>query len=88
MVWVVLVVENGGLLMEHPSVVLVVHPGMLIKSDLYKHNIQTKQDVLGRMYDDNIPPIQRLPGAVSLGVKQPVREADHSPLSSAEVKNA
>jgi hypothetical protein len=27
-------------------------------------------------------------GALSLGVKQPGREADHSPPSSAEVKNA
>jgi hypothetical protein len=33
-------------------------------------------------------PIQCVPGALSLGVKQPEREADHSPLSSAEVKNA
>jgi hypothetical protein len=32
------------------------------------------------------PPIQWAPGALSLGVKRPVREADHSPLSSAEVK--
>jgi hypothetical protein len=30
--------------------------------------------------------IQWVPGALSLGVKQPGREADHSPLSSAEVK--
>jgi hypothetical protein len=34
------------------------------------------------------PPIQGVPGALSLGVKQPGREADHSPPSSAEVKNA
>jgi hypothetical protein len=34
------------------------------------------------------PPIQRVPGAPSLGVKRPGREADHSPPSSAEVKNA
>jgi len=32
------------------------------------------------------PPIQCVPGALSLGVKQPGREADYSPLSSAEVK--
>jgi hypothetical protein len=32
------------------------------------------------------PPIQWVPGALSLGVKRPVREADHSPPSSAEVK--
>jgi hypothetical protein len=34
------------------------------------------------------PPIQWVPGALSLGVKRPKREADHSPPSSAEVKNA
>jgi hypothetical protein len=32
------------------------------------------------------PPIQGVPGALSLGVKRPEREADHSPVSSAEVK--
>jgi hypothetical protein len=32
------------------------------------------------------PPIQLVPGALSLGVKRPGREADHSPPSSAEVK--
>jgi hypothetical protein len=34
------------------------------------------------------PPIQQVPGALSLGVKRPGREADLSPPSSAEVKNA
>jgi hypothetical protein len=32
------------------------------------------------------PPIQWVPGTLSLGVKRPGREADHSPTSSAEVK--
>jgi hypothetical protein len=32
------------------------------------------------------PPIQCIPGAFYLGVKRPGREADHSPPSSAEVK--
>jgi hypothetical protein len=32
------------------------------------------------------PPIQWEPGALSLGVKRPGREADHSPPSSTEVK--
>jgi hypothetical protein len=31
-------------------------------------------------------PIQWVPGALSLGAKRPGREADHSPPSSAEVK--
>jgi hypothetical protein len=34
------------------------------------------------------PPIHWVPGAVSLGVKRSGREADHSPPSSAKVKNA
>jgi hypothetical protein len=34
------------------------------------------------------PPIQWVPGALSLGVKRPGREADHSPPSCAEVKKA
>jgi hypothetical protein len=34
------------------------------------------------------PPIEWVPGALSLGVKRPGREADHSPPSSAEVKNS
>jgi hypothetical protein len=32
------------------------------------------------------PPIQWVPEALSPGVKRPGREADHSPTSSAEVK--
>jgi hypothetical protein len=32
------------------------------------------------------PPIQWVPGALSLGVKRLGREADHSPPSSADVK--
>jgi hypothetical protein len=32
------------------------------------------------------PPIQWVPGALSLGVKRPGRQADYSPVSSAEVK--
>jgi hypothetical protein len=34
------------------------------------------------------PPIKWVPGALSLGVNRSGREADHSPPSSAEVKNA
>jgi hypothetical protein len=45
------------------------------------HSVQT---VLGPTQ----PPIQQVPGALSLGVKRPGREADHSPPTSVEVKNA
>jgi hypothetical protein len=34
------------------------------------------------------PPTQWVPGTLSLGVKRPGREADHSPPTSSEVKNA
>jgi hypothetical protein len=34
------------------------------------------------------PPIQLVPGALSLGAKRPECEADHSPPSSAEENNA
>jgi hypothetical protein len=34
------------------------------------------------------PPIQGIPGALSLGVKRPRREADHSLPSSTEVKES
>jgi hypothetical protein len=34
------------------------------------------------------PPMQWVPGALSLEVKRPGREADYSPPSSAEVKSA
>jgi hypothetical protein len=33
------------------------------------------------------PPIQWVPGALSLGLKRPWREADHSPPSNTEIKN-
>jgi hypothetical protein len=34
------------------------------------------------------PPKRLVPGALSLGLKRPGREADHSPPSSAKVNNA
>jgi hypothetical protein len=40
------------------------------------------------MFSSRQPPIQWVPEGLSLGVKRPGREANHSPPSSAEVKNA
>jgi hypothetical protein len=34
-----------------------------------------------------LPPMQCVPGAISLGVERPGREDDHSPPSSVKVKN-
>jgi hypothetical protein len=41
---------------------------------------------LGMALGPTQPPIQWVPGALSLGIKRPGREADHSPPSSAKVK--
>jgi hypothetical protein len=46
------------------------------------HRVQNGSEVLGSTQ----PPIQWVPGAFSLGVKRPGCEDDHSPPSSAEVK--
>jgi hypothetical protein len=43
--------------------------------------------ILGCKWKDNIRRVQWVPGALSLGVKRQGRETDHSPLSSAEVKD-
>jgi hypothetical protein len=45
--------------------------------------LTTSRPALGRTQ----PPIQWVPGDISPGLKRPKREADHSPPSSAEVKN-
>jgi len=34
------------------------------------------------------PPIQWIAGVLSLGIKRPGREADHSPPTSGEIRNA
>jgi hypothetical protein len=41
----------------------------------------------GKEFCFSQPPIQRVIGALSLGIKRPGREPNHSPPSSAEVKN-
>jgi hypothetical protein len=43
-------------------------------------------DAVSRALGPAQPPIKWVPGALSLGVKRPGREADHSSPSSAEVK--
>jgi hypothetical protein len=49
-------------------------------------------EILSQHYNEKLgptqPPILLVPGVLSLGVKRPGREADHSPASSDEVKNA
>jgi hypothetical protein len=44
------------------------------------HNVETASG-------DTKPPIQWVPGASSLGVRRQGHDADHSPPSSAELKN-
>jgi hypothetical protein len=55
-----------------------------VTSHIRKPFIQALYIVLGTTQ----PPFQWVPGALSLGVKRPGREAHHSPPFSAEVKNA
>jgi len=56
--------------------------------------VQRHEEVLGsgivlpRIFNFGQPPIQWVPGSLSLEVKRLGPEADHSPLSSAEVQNA
>jgi hypothetical protein len=45
------------------------------------------EDWIHLAYDKDLPCIQSVPGALSVGVKRPGREANHSPPSSSEVKN-
>jgi hypothetical protein len=60
-----------------------VHPRRYLDCDLRRFTLDTNCHQLSTQ-----TPTQWVPGTLSLGVKQPGREADHSPPSSAEVKNA
>jgi hypothetical protein len=53
-----------------------------------KYFVRVRQIVLiyKKDYSLHEPPIQWVPGALSLELKRPGREADHSPPSSAEIK--
>jgi hypothetical protein len=51
-----------------------------------KHKCESKVVTAILALGPTQPPIQWIPGAPSLGVKRPGREADHSLPSSAEVK--
>jgi hypothetical protein len=51
----------------------------------YRHGLDTTASRLALRPTQ--PPIQCIPGDLFLGVKRPGRESDHSPPSSAEVKN-
>jgi hypothetical protein len=53
------------------------------RGKIFSSSLLTSRPALGPTQ----PPIQLVPGAVSLGVKGQGREADHTPPSSAEVKN-
>jgi hypothetical protein len=52
-----------------------------------KHRVRTPTTGSRPALGPTQPPIEWVLGAVSLGVKRQGREADHSPPSSAEVKN-
>jgi hypothetical protein len=64
---------------------MLLKEGNGLNRDLQEAQIQVElEGALGPTQ----PPIQCEPGALSLGVKWPGREADHSPPTSADVKNA
>jgi hypothetical protein len=52
------------------------------------HNAEHHDQKLLGIQSNDQRPIQWVTGALSLGIKRPGREADHSPPSSAKVKNA
>jgi len=59
---------------------------MCIESRQFRRIIYASYEV-NIFFKVSQPPIHCIPGALSLGLKRPRREADHSPPSSAEVKN-
>jgi hypothetical protein len=75
--------KETSVLTENRNPVVLSHHDLIIEIILHlKLNIKTKAK--GELTQ---PPIQWVPGALSLGVKRPGREAVHSPPSSAEVNN-
>jgi hypothetical protein len=73
---------NGGARHElKPSFKMAMnYPGSIPGSARFSSSPQRPDRLWG------LPPIQWVPGALSPGVKRQGREADHSPLPSAEVK--
>jgi hypothetical protein len=55
----------------------------LIKKFPTIKNKNTKKNI---SWIENVPPIQWVPGALSLATKQPGREADHTPPPNAKIK--
>jgi hypothetical protein len=77
-------IQSGNFWIHRRMTVLFFCALLLIQVEvLWRYNTTASRTALGSTQ----PPIQWVPGALSLGVKRPGREADHSPPSSAEVKN-
>jgi hypothetical protein len=60
-------------------------PGL--SNDSFEINLETTTVMSRTALGPTQPPIQWVTGALSAGLKRPRREADHSPPSSAEVKD-
>jgi len=60
-----------------------------VSAENYDRGFESRQGVGIFLYTtaSSQPPIQWVPGPLSLGVKRQEREANHSPPSSHEVKN-
>jgi hypothetical protein len=68
-------------IIKHQFVNYIVWKKILLELDIFLFTTASKT-ALGPTQ----PPIQWVLGALSLGAKRPMREADHSPPSNAEVK--
>jgi len=68
-------------------VLIIYFPLFLIRTRAISVDIATRLRAGRRGFDSQVP-ILWVTGVLSPAVKQPWREADHSPPSSAKVKNA
>jgi hypothetical protein len=80
---------------NNPSREVTIVPLFLLPPRIFRATIRTSRRGLGiflvttmsrRALEPNQSPIRWVRGALSLRAKRPVREADHSPPSSAEIK--
>jgi hypothetical protein len=77
-------IRNGG----HNNFIRNNEKGLGEQNQISTDQMFEQETQMRTALEPTQPPMQWVPGALSLGVKWLGREADHSPPSSAEVKNA